>query len=81
MKHFSERESAIIKILGRKKMTIREISDELFKEEKNTLDAETKVTNCLSRIIKKCEAFDLPWSLERKRIIGSTIKEIKKIKR
>lgn len=79
MKEFSERENKIIKIIGRKTTTIQAISDELFKDEPNTLDAETKVSSCLNRIIKKCEYHSLPWTLTKKRIVGSVVKEIKKV--
>ena len=76
--NFSERESKIIKIIGRGKMTIREISDQLFKKEPNTLDAETKVANTLSRIIKKCKHYKLSWSILKKR--EGRLLTIKKVK-
>lgn len=80
MKEFSERENKIIKIIGRKKTTIQEISDELFKDEPNTLDAETKVSSSINRIIRKCEYHSLSWTLLKKRRNGSVIKDITRVK-
>ena len=62
MKNFSEREEKIIKIIGRKKMTLTEISSELFKKEK-VWDGNIKVASAINRIIKKCNYHELNWKL------------------
>lgn len=69
---FSEREEAILKIIGRKKMTLQVIADELFDYDR-PLDPEITVGNTIRRIIKKCEYNKLDWTLIRKRIGGKLL--------
>jgi len=64
MDKFSERESKIIEILGYRQMTIEKIVLELF-ENDSPLDAEITVNNSIGRIMKKCEHYDLPWTLTK----------------
>lgn len=62
MKHFSEREEKIIKILGKKSLTIKEISHKLF-DTNAPLNAEILVANNVRTIIKKCKFYKLSWCL------------------
>lgn len=62
---FSKRERDILEILGRRKMTIREITEALFNE-RLPLDANNSVAMSIRRINSKCEFYDLPWRLESK---------------
>lgn len=67
MEHFSERETKIINILGRKKLTIEQISNELFKKCVNPLDHTIVISNSVRRIIKKCDHYNLTWTLIKNR--------------
>lgn len=69
MKNFSDREEKIIKIIGRKKMTLTEISSELFRDEK-VFDGNIKVASTVNRIIKKCSYHELNWKLSKIREYG-----------
>lgn len=67
---FSVREEAVIKILGKKKMTLEKISMELFKDYKwdeIPFDHGIAVANSVRRIIKKCNYLELKWTLTKKR--------------
>lgn len=64
---FSEMENEIIRIIGRKKITVQEISKELFQDVKAPFDAEISVTNTLRRIIDKCIHHKLDWTLNREK--------------
>ena len=66
MKEFSERERQIIKIIGRKKMTLEEISRDLFKEI-DRFEGNIVVANSVTRIIKKCTFHTLDWTLVKTR--------------
>lgn len=66
MEHFSEREAAIIKIIGRRRLTLEDISTELFKNS-STLDPKIAIANSVTRIIKKCSHYNLKWTLEKTR--------------
>lgn len=63
---FSEREKQIIKIIGRRKVTIAQITSELFKGNK-ILNGEQSVAYSVSRIIKKCGYYKTPWTLNKSR--------------
>jgi hypothetical protein len=66
----STREDSIIKILGKRKMTIKEISEELFKDHHpndRPFDAEISVGNSIRRIIEKCEHYAPGWTLIKER--------------
>ena len=63
MEYFSEREEKIIKIVGRKKMRLSEITEELFKDEGTPLDATIKVAGAVNRIMRKCKYYELNWKL------------------
>ena len=77
MKHFSERESAIIKIIGKKSVTVEDISNQLFKLGA-PLDSGVLITNSIRRIIKKCQHHELEWTLSKDRSKGKmTLKRVK----
>ena len=58
---FSDREQKILKVLGRKKMTVKQITLKLFRKKRS--DAGTAVAGAIRRINIKCENHDLPWYL------------------
>lgn len=57
---FSPREQEILKVLGRKKMSITEIVDELNLD---LFDANNVIAGAVRRINKKCETKKLSWFL------------------
>lgn len=68
---FSEREIKIIRIIGKKKLTIEDVSSELFKGDKNTpFDANITVSNSIRRIINKCAFYSSHWTLTKERSNG-----------
>lgn len=58
---FSATEQRVLQILGRKKMTILEITEEL---KLDNLDGNNRVATCIRRINRKCEYYKLTWHLE-----------------
>lgn len=74
MNYFSDRESKIIKILGRKKMTLEQISIELFKGSKEKpLDTNIIIANSVRRIIKKCLYHNFRWTIVKRREQGKLV--------
>lgn len=65
---FSEREKEVIKIIGRKKMTLGSIATELFKGERMPFDSSISVANSVRRIIGKCYYNELHWTLKKTRV-------------
>ena len=59
---FSESETKLLKLLGRKKLEIAELTD-LFYEGEDVFDANNKVAGIIRRINKKCELYKLNWEL------------------
>ena len=77
---FSNREQKILKIIGRKKLRLYEIAEELFKGEKKVpLDPTIVVANSVTRIIRKCEHFNVGWTLDKIRVHNKLY--IKRMKR
>jgi hypothetical protein len=71
---FSEREQAILKVLGRKKMTLQSIAEEVFMHEYDKpLDPEITIGNSIRRIIRKCDHYKLDWTLIRKKMGGKLL--------
>lgn len=66
---FSPRETEILKLLGRRRMTYNNIALELFPHP-IPIDAEISVGNSIRRIIKKCEAEKLKFQIVKKKING-----------
>lgn len=65
---FSEREKEIIKVIGPKKMTIKDIGEKVFVgKTTRPFDADISIGNSLRRIIQKCEYFNLTWTLKREK--------------
>lgn len=64
---FSKKEEQILKILGRRKMTIREIAQKI---KSNNFDIEIITSNNIRRIARKCEHYKLTWTLTRTRKEG-----------
>jgi hypothetical protein len=66
---FSPREELILKVLGKKKLTLREIVTEMFadKPREKPFDAEISIGNSIRRIIEKCEFHKIEWTLSRER--------------
>lgn len=68
MNTFSERELKIIKIIGRRKLTLAQITMELFQKDKTKpFDSVQVVGNSIRRIIKKCHYHKLDWTLTKHR--------------
>ncbi len=62
MKYFSPHEKDILKIIGRKKLTIGQVTSEFFKEE--TFEGNNYVAAIIRRIVRKCEHHQLTWTLK-----------------
>ena len=81
MNHFSDRENKIIKIIGSKKMTLREIAVKLFEKDIRSFDATITTGNSVIRIIKKCSYYDLKWTLMKTKKQGSRVLTITRVRR
>lgn len=66
MEHFSDRENEILKIIGRRAVTLNYISVRLFLKAP-ILDPKIAVANSVTRIIRKCKHHKLKWTLEKTR--------------
>jgi len=66
MNIWSNREQKILKIIGKKELTLEQISSKLFKDDKPFEDDIT-IANSIRRIIKKCKHHDLNWTLTKSR--------------
>lgn len=69
---FSHAEEAVIKILGRRKMTIREIAETFYKGRSAMIpmDPQNYIGNVLRRISKKCSHNKLSWNIVGERSGG-----------
>lgn len=65
---FSEREEKVIKIIGRKNLTIGEIAEQLFDEEDRPFEPRISVSNCVRRIVEKCKHHKLNWTLTKTKV-------------
>ena len=61
---FSDREEKIIKIIGKKEMTLGDIAQKLFADEM-PMDANIKVNNSVNRITTKCTWYKQSWTLTK----------------
>lgn len=59
---FSPMETKIVKILGRSKMTIAEVSDKYFRRRKTALEERNRIGGAIRRINRKCKVHKLPWN-------------------
>jgi hypothetical protein len=62
---FSDRETKILKVLGRKTMKVEEIAVGVFEDDIRGFDSNQIIANTIIRIIKKCEFHNLPWTLNK----------------
>jgi len=60
---FSNHEKAVIKILGRKEMSIANISQVFYKDEVRPLNGENYIAGVVRRIESKCEYNGLDWTI------------------
>lgn len=61
---FSDRENKIIKIIGRSKLSIKEIEKQLFPEDEHKpFFSEISIGNSIRNIVAKCNHHKLEWSL------------------
>lgn len=58
---FSKQESKVLRILGRKKLTITELADEYFKDEEKVIDPNNTICGVITRINRKCDFNNLDW--------------------
>ena len=69
MSVLTTREKDILKIIGRRQLTIKLIASELFRRSDNVpFDTAVTVNNSIKRIIKKCKLNKLDWTLERTKV-------------
>ena len=61
---FSEREMKILKILGRKKMMIADITKEYYKGAPTPLNPKITIASAIRRIAAKCEHYKLDWTVK-----------------
>lgn len=70
----TEREEKILEVIGKKKLTFDEISQEVFKNNKDIpFDPTVTINNSVNRIIKKCERYKLSWTLVKDKVEGKKI--------
>lgn len=60
---FSKNEKILIKVLGRKKMSIRQLTDKVYGDDW-PMDANNRVAAMVRRIKTKCEHLKLCWSID-----------------
>lgn len=77
---FSEREKKIIKVVGSKPLTFKEISIKVFKDDDNApFDKIITISNSIRRINDKCAYWNIPWYLEKIKCSGKSITVTKSI--
>lgn len=59
---FSPQEEDVLKVIGRKKITIADIAQALVKEP--TVDHNNSIAGCIRRINRKCEKHQLDWIID-----------------
>ena len=75
---FSTRERDILKIIAKRKLTLKGIATELFRRsESKPFDPEITINNSVKRINKKCKLNKMNWKLERTKVNNKL--EIKKV--
>ena len=70
---FSEREELVVKIIGKRKLTIKDIAAKFFVHYERPFDAEISIGNHIRRIIKKCKHHELNWTLTKHRVNSKLI--------
>lgn len=68
MNHFSQMEKQVLKILGRRKLTIAELVDRYLDEHEtiHSVDPQNYFATIVRRITKKCEYHKLSFTIEGK---------------
>ena len=66
MLKFSEHEKMILKILGRRKMTVKELSEEFYSSRQVELASRNYVNMIIRRIAAKCEIHQVNWTIKGK---------------
>lgn len=64
---FSDREWKILKVIGTRKINVKDIAEKVFKDERPPFDAEISINNTIRRIVEKCDYHDLDWTLTKER--------------
>ncbi len=60
---FSPHESEILKIIGKRKVTIAEITAEFYAERTKLFDSSNYIASVVRRINRKCDHIKAPWRL------------------
>ena len=60
---FSPLENKILKILGRRKLTVTQITGSIFNRRKKSIDANNGIAHAIRRINSKCDYHRLNWFL------------------
>lgn len=60
---FSEHERLVLKILGRRKLTIQELADTFYHSQEAELVSRNYVAGIIRRIEAKCEKEQLKWTI------------------
>jgi len=63
---FSEHENLVLKILGKRRMTIEEISEEFYHSRQLPSESRNYVAGVIRRIERKCDRLKLEWTLHGK---------------
>ncbi len=58
---FSPTEEKVLRILGKKKMTVTDIAVELYKSDKKPINPNNVVSGAIRHINRKCEYHHLAW--------------------
>lgn len=66
MQQFSEHENLVLHVLGKRRMTVQEISEEFYHSQELPLESRNYVAMVIRRIVRKCDKFKLNWTLEGK---------------
>lgn len=64
MAKFSEHEKMVIKILGRSKMTIHDLSESFYGSRNLPFEGQNYVAKVVRRIASKCEIHKLNWTIK-----------------
>jgi hypothetical protein len=58
---FSATEERVLKILGKKKLTVKVLSEKYFKGQKKPINPSNVISGAIVRINRKCSYFGLDW--------------------
>lgn len=60
---FSQNEEKILKVLGKEKMTVKEIACHFYDNPGDT-DQRNYIAGVIRRIVRKCERYHMAWTLK-----------------